>query len=317
MRSLRFLKPSTRNLVSRSGTKVPSAGGAGIGGATRSYAVLGHPIRHTLSPRMHNAAFRALGMDAVYLAFDVAPERLMRVLPAMADMGFGGVNLTVPLKEVAFRGLRDLDEHARILGAVNTVEFRPDGLRGYNTDGPGFLRAMREAFGARVKGLTVMILGTGGAGRALALTCAGQGARRLILSDTDAARPRRVAREVRRRFGPLDVETTTPDSWNARVGEADLVVNATPIGMHREDPSLLPAAAFRRGQMALDLVYMFPETAFMRAAKQGGARAANGLGMLLHQGAEAFEIWTRVKPPVDRMRAALESAVYGLGKVQA
>ncbi|MEI7437183.1 MAG: shikimate dehydrogenase, partial [bacterium] len=168
-----------------------------LSGTTRPYAVLGHPVRHTLSPAMHNAAFQALVRDAVYMAFDVAPEQLMQVLPAMAAMGFGGINLTVPLKEVAFRGLADLDPLARRLGAVNTVEILPDGLKGHNTDGCGFLRAIAEAFDFNVAGRSLFILGCGGAGRALAITAAVEGAARLVLADIDPARAARVCGEIR------------------------------------------------------------------------------------------------------------------------
>lgn len=285
-----------------------------LSGKTRPFAVLGHPIGHTLSPVMHNESFRALGLDAIYLAFDVHPDRLMGVLPAMRDMGFGGVNLTVPLKEVAFRGLSDLDESARRVGAVNTVEFRPDGsLRGHNTDGAGFLLALREAFETSVAGLRVFIAGCGGAGRCVAITCAGAGAGSVTLADADAARPPRVVSEIsamglKTAVRPMPAD---PGAWAEAAREADLVVQATPIGMRPDDGTPLPAGAFRAGQCAYDLVYMYPRTAFMRAAASAGARTANGLGMLLHQGAHAFSIWTGREADVQSMRSALEAAVYG------
>jgi shikimate dehydrogenase len=285
-----------------------------LSGKTRPFAVLGHPIGHSLSPVMHNASFRTLGLDAVYLAFDVHPDRLLGVLPAMRDMGFGGVNLTVPLKEVAFRGLSDLDESARRVGAVNTVEFLPDGsLRGHNTDGAGFLLALVEAFGGGVRGLNVFIAGCGGAGRCVAITCAEAGARTVTLADADAVRPPKVAAEITAMAPSAVVRAMPADAkaWVAAARGADLVVQATPVGMRREDGSPLPAEAFRPGQMAYDLVYMYPETAFMRAAAGAGARASNGLGMLLHQGARAFSIWTGRDADVQSMRTALEQAVYG------
>jgi shikimate dehydrogenase len=284
-----------------------------LSGHTLPFAVLGHPIGHTLSPVMHNAAMQALEMDAIYLALDVAPERLMDVLPAMAAMGFRGVNLTVPLKEVAFRGLKDLDASAQLLRAVNTVEFLPAGLRGHNTDGAGFLMALEESFATKVKGLSVFVLGCGGAGRAVALTCATHGAARIALADTDAARATQVASEILLLGLPVLAEPVgaNPAAWIAAAPGVDLVVQATPIGMKKEDPSVLPPAAFRAGQLAFDLVYMYPETAFMKAARAGSARAANGLGMLLHQGAKAFSIWTGTMPPADVMRKALQAEVYG------
>lgn len=284
-----------------------------LSGQTLPFAVLGHPIGHTLSPVMHNAAFQSLGLDAIYLAFDVAPARLMEVLPAMKEMGFRGVNLTVPLKEVAFRGFTDLADSAQRLGAVNTVEFTPQGLRGHNTDGKGFLAALQEAFGISVAGRALFLLGCGGAGRAVAITAAVEGARKLILADIDAARAEAVAREIARHAPATAVELagTTTIEWTRRAPEADLVVQASPVGMKAEDTCPLGGQAFQPGQMAFDLVYNRPSTCFMEMAARGGARVANGLGMLLHQGAEAFTIWTGQPAAVAVMRNALEKALYG------
>lgn len=275
-----------------------------ISGHTKPFAVLGHPIGHTLSPVMHNASLQALGWDAIYLAFDVKPEHLLLVLSSMKDMGFRGVNLTIPHKEVAFKGLTELDDSARLLGSVNTVQFTETGMVGHNTDGFGFLKAMDEAFGSNVSGASLFVLGTGGAGRAVALTSARAGATKIMLQDLDKHRTENVAAEVRKQFPSVAV-TVGGDSR-----EADVIVQCTPLGMKKTDSSPLTPESFRAGQRAFDLVYMYPETAFMAAAKAGGAKAANGLGMLLHQGARAFAIWTGVEPRVDEMRKALEQAVY-------
>jgi shikimate dehydrogenase len=284
-----------------------------ISGHTRPYAVLGHPIGHTLSPVMHNAALTSLGMDAIYLAFDVEPSRLMKVLTAMADMGFGGINLTVPLKEVAFKGLSKIDRSAHLLGAVNTVEFLPGGMKGHNTDGCGFRRAIKEAFGSSLEGLSVFVIGVGGAGRAIAITCAVNRAGVVAITDVDAGRGRRVVKEIRAVAPSCEVKLIPSGqrAWMDACRKADLVVQATPVGMKKGDKSLLPSAAFRRGHRVFDLVYMYPETAFMKAARKAGATAANGLGMLMHQGAVSFEIWTGRKAPIAVMREALEKAVYG------
>ncbi len=285
-----------------------------LSGHTRPFAVLGHPIGHTLSPVMHNASLQSLGEDAIYLAFDVHPDRLMPVLHAMRDMGFGGVNLTVPLKEVAFRGVDELDESASRLGAVNTVEFAADGrLRGHNTDGAGFVVAVQEAFACSLAGMTVFVCGSGGAGRAVALTCCAEGAAAVLVSDLDAKRSETVCREIEASFPAVRAESVSanPDEWSRASLSADLVVQSTPVGMKPGDASVLPPEAFKPGQFAFDLVYMYPETAFMQAAASAGGRSANGLGMLLHQGARAYRIWTGAEPDVPAMRAALEHAVYG------
>jgi shikimate dehydrogenase len=287
-----------------------------LSGKTMPFAVLGHPIGHTLSPIMHNRSLQALGLDAIYLAFDVPPEKLMAVLPAMRDMGFRGVNLTVPLKEVACRGLPELAESARLAGSVNTVEFMADGvLRGHSTDGTGFVRAIDEAFGCAVAGQRIFVLGSGGAGRAVAITCATEGAAEIAVADIDLARAAKVVDELAaldlpRRPRAHCVGHSATD-WIEAARQADLIVQATPVGMQPDDRALLPAAAFRPGQMLFDMIYMYPATAVIRLAAERGARTANGLGMLLHQGARSFEIWTGLKPDVAAMRAALEEAVYG------
>ncbi len=283
-----------------------------LSGHTKPFAVLGHPIGHTLSPVMHNVSMQELGFDGIYLALDVHPDRLMEVLPSMAQMGFVGVNLTVPHKEIAFQGLEKLDESARLLGAANTVEFTEDGMVGHNTDGYGFLKALEEAFGKTVEGDSVFVLGCGGAGRATALMAATKGAKSLVLADIDAERVQKLNDEIMGLTPHVEIVHAFEKSKQIELCRAcDLVVQASPVGMKEGDPSLLPPEAFRTGQRTFDLIYMYPETAFLTTAREAGAEIANGLGMLLHQGARAFEIWTGTSPSVSAMRNALEAAVYG------
>jgi shikimate dehydrogenase len=283
-----------------------------LSGHTKPFAVLGHPIGHTLSPVMHNASMQKLGFDGIYLALDVHPDRLMDVLPAMALMGFAGVNLTVPHKEIAFRGLEKLDASAKLFGAANTVEFTNEGMVGHNTDGYGFLQALEESFGKTVEHDAIFVLGCGGAGRATALQAATEGAKALVLADIDAERVQRLEDEVKALVPDVEIaQALNKETQVELCRECDLVVQASPVGMKQDDPSLLPAEAFREGQRAFDLIYMYPETAFLGTAREAGAAIANGLGMLLHQGARAFEIWTGTEPSVPAMRRALEDAVYG------
>lgn len=287
----------------------------------KKLAVLGHPIGHTLSPIMHNASIKALGLDEEYKysKLDVAPEDLMERLAQFPAEGYAGVNLTIPLKEVAFHGLPSLsgveggklDVSAEILGAVNTVEFSDSGLVGHNTDGYGCLKALEEAFGKSATGDTVFVLGCGGAGRAVALMVALDGAKSVILADVDADRVANLAAEISERAPAVEVFQCLEKSEQVRrCCESDLVIQASPIGMKKDDPSLMPPEAFRDGQRVFDLIYMYPETALLSVAKSQGAKVANGLGMLLHQGAKAFEIWTGIQPDITAMRNALEKAVY-------
>jgi shikimate dehydrogenase len=279
----------------------------------KKLAVLGHPIGHTLSPVMHNASIKALGLDGEYeySKLDVPPDQLMARLAQLPAEGYVGVNLTIPLKEVAFRGLEKLADSARILGAVNTVEFSNAGLVGHNTDGYGFLKALDEAFGKTVEGDAVFVLGCGGAGRAVALMAALNGAQSIALADVDAGRVENLSAEIGQIAPQVGIFQCLVKSTQIELcRESDLVIQASPVGMKKDDPSLLPPEAFRAGQRVFDLIYMYPETSCLRAAKASGAQIANGLGMLLHQGAKAFTIWTGIEPDVGAMRSALEKAVY-------
>lgn len=279
----------------------------------KKLAVLGHPIAHTLSPAMHNASIKALGLedDYEYSKLDVAPDVLMDRLARLPAEGYAGVNLTIPLKEVAFQGLEKLDVSAEILGAVNTVEFTEDGVVGHNTDGYGCLKALEEAFGKSAAGDSVFVLGCGGAGRAVALMAALDRAKTITLADVDAERVATLAAEISEEVPDVEVIQSVGGGSASACHEADLVIQASPVGMKKDDPSLMPPEAFREGQRVLDLIYMYPETPLLSVAKSQGAQVANGLGMLLHQGAKAFEIWTGIQPDIAAMRAALESAVYG------
>ncbi len=285
-----------------------------ISAKTRPYAVLGHPVGHSLSPVMQNAAFAALGLDAVYLAFDVPPDRLGTLLPALAELGFAGLNLTVPLKEAAFRVITDLDPAARQLGSVNTVVFAPDGMKGYSTDGPGFLQALKEAWAVSPKGMAVFLVGCGGAGRAVAMACAAAGAARISLADADESRAAALAAGLEAGGAKVRLAGSAVPAWREACREADLVVHATPVGMRPGESSLLAPGLFRAGQMVYDLIYTAPQTPVLEAAGAAGARTCNGLGMLLHQGALSLSLWTGREAPVSVMRRVLKTAVYGTGR---
>ncbi len=279
----------------------------------KKLAVLGHPIGHTLSPVMHTASIRALGLEEIYEygKLDVPPDQLMERLARLPAEGYAGVNLTIPLKEVAFQALEKLDESAKTMGAVNTVEFSTNGPVGHNTDGYGFLKALEEAFGKKVEGDPVFVLGCGGAGRATALMAALNGAESLTLADVDAQRVANLASEISDLVPHVKIfQTLEKKEQLEHCRAAGLIIQASPVGMKKDDPSLLPSAAFRKGQRVFDLIYMYPKTALLRTAETQGAQTANGLGMLLHQGARAFTIWTGINPDTQAMRAALEREVY-------
>lgn len=285
-----------------------------VDGSTRVVGVFGDPVEHTASPAMHNAAFETLGLNWIYVAFRVPPERLETALRGTAALGMPGVNLTVPLKEAALAIVDRLDPGARILGAVNTVVVDEGGeLIGHNTDGPGFVRAVREDFGLELKGRRMAVVGVGGAGRAVALQSALEGVARLVLFNRSMQRAESVAGAVRALRGDVEVEVRPLDALgvaNALEG-IDLAVNGTSLGLREDDPSPIPAIALHEGLCVYDLVYRPAPTPLEREASKRGVRAANGLGMLLHQGALAFELWTGMEPPLAPMRDALRRTVSG------
>ena len=282
------------------------------------FALLGHPVGHSLSPFMHNAAFKALRLNASYTLLDVQPGDIPRTLADLRAKKYGGLNVTIPHKEAAYRFLAAkgaLSDTARLLRSVNTIVFRPDGtLLGDNTDAPGFLDALRESFRTSPRGKRVLLLGCGGAGRALAIICAMQGAASILVADVNLAARRRLLLALRQAAPGLPVAGVSLERARTAARDCDLIIHATPVGMHPGDPSLLPPEAFRPGQIVFDLIYNPAVTPLLATAKAAGARTSNGLGMLLHQGARAFRLWTGRQPSVPVMRAALVQALQARSK---
>ena len=266
-----------------------------ISGSTRLAALIGAPVRHSLSPAIHNAAFRAAGLDWVYVALPVAAGGVPDALAGMRALGIGGLNVTMPHKEAAHDAMDVLDPAAAALRTVNTVVPLPDGrLAGYTTDGAGFLDALRIDEGVDVAGMRVVVIGAGGAARSVIDALARAGAARVIVvnrSPDNAVSAAALA-------GSVGSTGTMAD-----VVAADLVVNATPIGMGTEAMPV-DAASLRSGQIVTDLVYHPLDTALLRAARAAGATAVDGLGMLVHQAAHSFRLWTGVDAPVAVMREA-------------
>jgi shikimate dehydrogenase len=282
-----------------------------INGSTTIVGIFGAPIKHTASPAMHNAAFAALDMNWVYLAFHVDPQQLRSALVGASDMGLVGINLTVPHKVLALDCVDDIDAEARNLGAVNTISLEKGKLRGFNTDGYGFLKAIKEDFNLSVKGKRVLVLGAGGAGRGIAVKCALDGAAKVIVANRTLARIEPIAREIRGTKSEFLALTLTAEEIRKVIHEVDLVVNATSVGLEEHDSLGLGADLFSPRLHVYDTIYRPAETELLRIAESAGAKVANGLSMLLHQGAKSFEIWTKRKAPLAVMRRALRAAVYG------
>jgi shikimate dehydrogenase len=264
-----------------------------ITGSTRVVGVIGDPVEHSRSPAMHNAAFAARDLDLVYVAFPVPRGEGRAAVRAVPVLGLAGLNVTMPHKDDAASACDDLASAAAALGSVNTVVVRSDrSLVGHSTDGEGFLRALEDE-GVSVSGRGCVVVGAGGAGRAIAHALGGAGAEVTI-----AARREDAARSA----AALAPGGTAIGLDEVPIETFDVVVNATPLGMRGERPPFDPAR-LRAGQFVYDTVYPV-ETPLLAAARARGVRAAGGLGMLVHQGALSFELWTGCTPPLDVMRAA-------------
>ena len=278
-------------------------------------AVFGDPVAHSASPPMHNAALEKCGIDARYCRLHIRPEELGAALRLLPQRGFLGVNCTIPHKAAVLPLMNRVDDHARRIGVVNTVVVEGDQLIGFNTDGPGLVRAVRSEFGVDLRDLRVMVLGAGGgAGRAIAMQCGIENCERLVLVNRTHEKARELAGEMERYFqgprvtGPNARLETAPweeAALKAQLETTDIVIHCTSVGMRRTDPSPLPSAIIQPHLMIYDTIYTASRTKLMLAADEAGARSANGLSMLLHQGALAFEIWFDRPAPLAEMRAAL------------
>jgi shikimate dehydrogenase len=265
------------------------------------FGIFGDPIEHSLSPAMQSAAFRALGLDACYHAFRVVPGRLEDAILGASAMDFGGLNLTVPLKEKALeiKALQP-DELALAIGAVNTISFgRNQQIRGHNTDGMGALLALEKA-GTVVKGSKVLLIGAGGAARAIAYTLMQEGAE-ISISNRNIRRAQMLAASVGGLgFGLQEVEMLVP--------QADIIINATTVGMKAGEGRLFAGRLLHSGQAVFDIIYN-RQTELLLDARAAGALAIDGVMMLVYQGAKALEIWTGKKAPVAVMEKAVRECL--------
>jgi len=272
--------------------------------------IIGNPVRASLSPAMQQAALRRLSLDACYHPFEIGPKDLRAVLRALPPLGFWGVNVTIPYKETVLPLLDEVDAAAAAIGAVNTVVVRGGRLLGHNTDAAGFRTALEVEGRTGLRGARVLVLGAGGAARAVAFACLAGECRSLLVANRSVARARSLCRSLRASFPGADVAAVAPEGpdWESRAAACGVIVNTTPLGGRPDDPLPVPPAALRRGQTVMDIVYRPRRTPLLSAAAAAGARPVDGLQMLLHQGALAFTLWTGREAPLAVMRRALSTA---------
>lgn len=274
-------------------------------------SVFGDPIAHSASPPMHNAALSAREKGCQYVRILVKPDELEGALRNLPEAGFLGTNLTIPHKQAALEYVDAVSPESRLMGAINTVAVRGEKLHGFNTDGPGFAAAVEEKFAVELKTLRVLILGGGGgAGRAITVQCALLECPTIFVANRTTEKAEILSSEIEAnlRIGITPIGLTLEALTNA-LSSVDLIVNATPLGMKPLDPSPLPDGILTSAHLVYDTVYSGGKTALQRQALNVGARYANGLSMLLHQGALAYEIWFEEPAPLEIMRAALENSL--------
>ncbi|MCD6455273.1 MAG: shikimate dehydrogenase [Methanophagales archaeon] len=272
------------------------------------YGIIGDPVAHSLSPVMHNAAFDKLGMDAVYLAFRVSKGELGDAIRGAKSLGIAGLNVTIPLKEKALFFV-DVEEVAKKIGAINTIDFSSGTPVGYNTDGIGSQRVLQETVG-EINGKNVLILGAGGAAKAISFYLDTEGARVTIANRTKK-RAAQLASNLRNAdFCGLGVEL------EKRIEASDILINATSVGMHpHEDATLVNADMMHPDLVVFDIVYNPMETKLLREAKHAGVKKiVDGVKMLVYQGAASFRIWTKKEPPVEVMEKAVRDGLSSSSK---
>jgi len=271
-----------------------------VSGKTKITGIFGYPIEHTLSPLMHNTAFEDLGLDNCYLPFLVRPEDLPYAVQAVKSLNMLGVNVTVPHKENVMPLLDKIDKEAAFIGAVNTITNVDGKLTGYNTDGRGFMSSLEEE-GISVEGKEVLIVGTGGACRAVSYYLS-EKVSKLSLFDIDRPKAEILSNDLKEIRDNIHLLDTIENA-----DSPDIIINATPLGMKPDDPSPVDPKYITSGVIVYDLVYK--NTALLQEAARKGAKAINGSGMLLWQAVLAFELWTWTRPPVDLMRNVLLSNI--------
>ncbi len=284
--------------------------GGSVSGASRVFGVLGFPVAQSLSPAMHNAAFAAVGLEAVYVPFPVQPAALERAVRGLAAAGVGGFNLTVPHKTAILSLLDEVLPAARRIGAVNTVRCGDGGLTGTNTDGLGLMLSLRNDLSWDPGGKHVLMVGAGGAARGIALSLLESGVERLVIANRTRPRAEELAARCAQLFPDRQVEAAGLEGLDGSA--PDLLLQTTTVGMGAAiggaiEGSGCPLAPEALGvrEAVIDIIYHPAETPLLARARALGLPTANGIGMLLYQGAEAFRFWTGHEPPVEVMRQAL------------
>ena len=284
-----------------------------ISGKTRVCGVIGDPIEHTLSPTIHNAAFNHLNLDFVFLAFQVKAADLEKAIQGMRGLGIHGLNVTMPHKSTVISFLDEVDPIVKFLGSANTILNNEGRLSGFNTDGVGALKALREN-GVELSEKKVLLLGAGGAAKAIAFSLAEEVGELVVLNRT-ADKAKELAAVLGQSFGKKVVGgPLSSDTIQKNLRDSDILINATKVGMHpRESQTMVEPQWLRSDLTVMDIVYNPIETRLAKDAKAVGAKVINGVEMLIYQGAASFELWTSRSAPIEVMRRAALNKLSGAG----
>lgn len=274
-----------------------------ITGSTNIVGLIGNPVEHSFSPQMHNAAFKALNLDYTYVAFDVNPADLKTAINGAKSLNIKGFNVTIPHKINVINYLNTLDDIAKLIGAVNTIDFKD--LKGYNTDGIGAIKAIEEI--DSVKNKNIVIAGAGGASRAISFYLAKYGADKITILNRNIDKAKNLANDILNSNLIEDIKTDSISQINDYLNDSDILINTTPVGMspNINDKPIATADNMHEDLIVFDAVYNPNETVLLKEAIKANAKPVYGIKMLLYQGAESFKIWTGQNPPIDVMEEIL------------
>lgn len=284
------------------------------------FAVIGNPVAHSLSPQLHQPALDELALDCRYVRIEVPEGRVAEAFEKMHEVGIIGINVTVPHKLEALEACDEVNRGAKLMGAVNTIVFDENGHKtGFNTDGPGFVRAIREDFGIDLGDLKVAIIGAGGgAGRAIATQCCIEDCPQLVLANRTLSKLEELNTTLSpllhgdKLEGPgdrLEIHALDDPQLAEAISHCELIINTTSIGLKKSDPSPISTSWIEPHHLVYDTIYNPSKTSLLKAANRKGARIANGLSLLLHQGALSLEYWTQQEAPIEQMRSGLKKAI--------
>jgi shikimate dehydrogenase len=276
-----------------------------ITGKTSVFGIIGDPVDHSLSPGMHNAAFDSIGLDHIYVPFHVKTEELEDAINGARAMGIRGLNVTIPHKTEVIKYLDYLDFAAGLIGAVNTIEFGENGAVGHNTDGIGAIRAIEDV--TRVKGKKIMVLGAGGAARAISFQLLLSEAKSLVISNRTIEKAQELRDDLVEKLDEEVIITDLGSELEKEIEDTDILINTTPIGMypHITHKPLVTADKMHKGLIVNDIVYNPLKTGLILEAEKAGVKTISGIKMLMYQGIESFRIWTGIEPPVEVFKSAL------------